>query len=328
MKKACITGITGQIGSYFAEFLLNKNYEVHGIIRRSSSFNTERINHIYQNPNLKLYYGDLADALSIYELVGDLKPDLFINEAAMSHVKVSFDLPVYTFDIDSTGVVRCLEAIRKTSPHTRFLQGSTSELFGSSPAPQSEITPFHPRSPYAAAKLGAYWATVNYREAYGMHASNSITFNTEGPQRGETFVTRKITRAATRIKLGLQDELRLGNLQSKRSWTHIKDQVQGQYLVLMANEPDDYCIGMEESHSVQEFVEIVFNKLDLDWKKYIVIDPKYFRPAEVDHLEPDVSKIKNKLGWEPKYSFEDIIDDMIKHDLEIANKEKILKDNG
>lgn len=324
-KSVIISGITGQIGSYFAEFLLDRGYEVHGLIRRSSSFNTGRINHIYDNSYLKLHYSDLSDALSIYSLISDIKPSLFINEAAMSHVAVSFGNPEYTFDINATGVVRCLEAIRKSSPGTRFLQASTSELYGSTPAPQNEGSAFHPRSPYAVSKLAAYWATVNYREAYGIHASNSITFNSESYRRGQTFVTKKITRAATRIKLGLQNELRLGNLSAKRSWTHVLDQIEARYRIIMADEPDDYVVGMEESHSVQEFLELVFSKLDLDYKQYVIIDPKYFRPAEVDHLEPNCKKIRERLGWEPKISFDQLVQEMVDSDLELAKKELLLR---
>ena len=326
MKKACITGITGQTGSYLTELLLDKGYEVHGLIRRSSSFNTERIDHIYENPNLKLVYGDLSDTSSVGDFINSVQPDLFFNEGAMSHVRVSFDVPEYTMDVDGTGAIRCLEAIRKFSPHTRYLQASTSELFGSTPPPQNENTPFHPRSPYACAKLAAYAATVNYREAYNMFACNSITFNHEGPRRDETFVTRKITRAATRIKLGLQDKLVLGNLDAKRDWTHAKDIVRAKLMIMESNEPDDFVISSDEMHSVQEFLEVVFAKLDLDWKEYVEFDPRYLRPSEVDALCGDSTKLRNKFGWEPEYSFDDLVEDMVNSDLKLAKNEKILKE--
>lgn len=328
MKTACISGITGQTGSYLAELLLEKGYKVHGLIRRSSNFNTQRIDHIYDNPNLQLDYGDLSDANSLINFIDGAKPDLFINAAAQSHVKVSFDIPIYTFDVDATGVMRCLEALRKYSSHTRFLQCSTSELFGSQPPPQSETTPFHPRSPYGAAKIAGYWATVNYREGYNLFACNAISFNHEGARRHETFVTRKVTRAATRIKLGLQDKLALGNLESKRDWSHAKDIAKGMYLMLMSDVPDDYVISSGEMHSIQELVEMVFSKLDLDWKEYVVIDEKYFRPSEVDALCGDSTKIRKALGWEPEYNFEMIIDEMIQNDLKLAQQEKLIKELG
>jgi len=325
-KSVIITGVTGQIGSGFARFLLNEGHEVHGIIRRTSSFNTSRIDDVFSHPKLKLHYGDMTDG-SVSNLICDLKPDYFINQAAMSHVAVSFDNPEYCFDVNATGVIRCLEAIRRHSKHTRVLQASTSELYGDHVAPQNELTPFKPRSPYAVSKLAALASVVNYREAYNIFAANSITFNTEGPARGATFLTRKVTLAAARISLGLQKELRLGNLCSKRSWTHYEDQLDGQWLVLNADEPDDYCIGLEESHSIQEFVEIVFSKLNLDWKEFVICDPRYFRPTEVDHLEPDCTKIRSKLGWKPKHTFQQLVDEMVKHDLDLARKEKILLDN-
>lgn len=328
MKSVCITGISGQTGSYLTELFLEKNYIVHGLIRRSSNFNTQRIDHVYDNPNLHLHYGDLADANSIINFIDVSNPDLFISAGAQSHVKVSFEIPIYTFDIDATGTVRCLEALRKYSPKTKFLQASSSELFGSSPPPQNEETPFHPRSPYGAAKIGAYWATVNYREAYGMFACNSISFNHEGARRAETFVTRKITRAATRIKLGLQDKLVLGNLDSKRDWSHAKDISNAMYLMLMADAPKDYVICSGEMHSIREFVEMVFSKLDLEWQKYVSTDPKYLRPSEVDALCGDSSKIREELGWVPAYTFEDLVNEMIHSDMKLAKNELLLKEQN
>lgn len=321
MDVACLTGISGQTGSYLAELLLEKDYKVYGLIRRSSNFNTQRIDHIFNHPNLHLRYGDLADANSIANLIEEAQPKLFINAGAQSHVKVSFDIPAYTFDINATGTIRCLEAIRKYSSGTKFLQCSTSELFGSSPPPQNENTPFYPRSPYGAAKIGAYWATVNYREAYGLFACNSISFNHESPRRAETFVTRKITRAATRIKLGLQDRLVLGNLKSKRDWSHAKDITNAIYLMLMADSPNDYVISSGEMHTIQEFVELVFERLDLDWKQYVETDPKYLRPSEVDALCGDSTKIRTELGWEPEYNFKALINEMVDSDMELAVRE-------
>lgn len=326
MKTACITGITGQTGSYLAEQLLDDGFKVYGLIRRSSTFGTERIDHIYDNPNLELTYGDLADYSSLLSFIGDVKPDQFFNMAAQSHVRVSFDIPEYTFDVTGTGVLRCLEAIRKASPKTKFLQASTSELFGTTPPPQNEETPFHPRSPYAVAKIAGYWATVNYREAYGLHASNSISFNHEGERRGETFVTRKITRAATRIRLGLQDKLTLGNLEAKRDWTHASDVARAMRMVVDLNWPDDFAIGSGEMHSVQEFLELVFSKLGLNWKEFVEFDPRFLRPSEVDALCADNSKIKKITGWEPQISFDQMVEGMIEFDMKIAEKEKLLKD--
>lgn len=327
MKSACITGITGQTGSFLADLLISQGYDVYGLVRRSSTFSTSRIEHIFNHPNLHLRYGDLADTLSIVDFVCEAKPELFFNMAAMSHVGTSFKIPEYTLDIGATGTIRCLEAIRKYSPETRFLQASTSELFGSTSPPQSESTPFHPRSPYAAAKCAAYWATVNYREAYNLFAVNSISFNHESSRRGETFVTRKITRAATRIKLGLQDKLILGLTNSYRDWSHGNDIALGMIKIILANEPDDYVIASGESHSVEDFLILVFDMLELDWKEYVAFDSKYLRPSEVDHLKGDPSKIKNKLGWVPEYSFGDLVKEMVEHDLELAKKEKLLQEN-
>jgi GDPmannose 4,6-dehydratase len=328
---ACITGITGQTGSYLCELLLEKGYQIYGLKRRSSSFNTERLNHVYEDPHadskLKLVYGDLSDFSSLSSLVAEVKPDLFFNLAAQSHVRVSFDIPEYTMDVTGTGVIRALEAIHKHSPQTKFLTASSSEMFGSTPPPQSETTPFHPRSPYGVAKVAGFWATTNYRESYGMHACNAISFNHESGRRGETFVTRKITMAATRIKLGLQDKLYLGNLEAKRDWSHAADVADAMFKIITAPEPDDYVVASGEMHSVREFAEMVFNKLDLDYSKYVEFDARYLRPAEVDALCGDPTKLKTKLGWQPKYTFEQLVDEMIASDMELARQEKILKDN-
>lgn len=324
-KSVAITGSTGQTASYLIELYLEKGYKVYGMMRRSSTFSTERIDHVYNNPNLKLVYGDLADSLSIVNFIDEARPDYFINMGAQSHVMVSYQLPEYTFDVDATGVLRCLEALRKYSPHTKFLQASTSEMFGSNPPPQNENTPFHPRSPYGVAKVAGYWNTINYREAYNMFASNSISFNHESPRRPETFIGRKVSRACTRIKLGLQDKLTLGNLNSKRDFTHAKDVARGVMMILDHDTPDDFVIGSEEMHSIQELVELMFDKVELDWKKYVVLDKKYERPAEVDALCADATKIKNTLGWKPEYTFEQLVDEMIEHDMNLAKKEILLK---
>jgi len=323
MKKACITGITGQTGSYLAEILLEKGYEVHGLLRRSSSFNTGRIDHIYDD--LHLTYGDLSDYGSITNWVIKTTPDIFVNCGAQSHVRVSFDIPEYTVDIGATGVIRCLEALANFSPGTHFVQCSTSELWGSSPPPQNENTPFHPRSPYAVAKIAGYWGTVNYRESGKLFAANSISLNHESKRRGETFVTRKITRAATRIKLGLQDKLVLGNLDAKRDWNHAKDVANAIYLMATAPAPDDWVVASGEMHSVRDFLELVFAKLDLDWTQYVEFDPKYLRPTEVDALCGDSTKIRTRLGWTPEYTFDQLVDEMIEHDLGLANTEKKLR---
>ena len=323
----CITGITGQTGSYLAEQLLDEGHEVYGLVRRSSTFNTERIDHIYDHPQLKLVYGDMADYSSLLSFIGDVKPDHFYNLGAMSHVRVSFDIPEYTFDITGTGVLRCLEAIRKTSPKTRFLQASSSEIFGASPPPQNEKTLFHPRSPYAVAKVAGYWATVNYREAYGLFACNSISYNHESKKRGETFVTRKITRAATRIRLGLQNKLILGNLDAKRDWNHASDVARAMRMIINLNWADDFVVGSGEMHSVQEFLELVFSKLGLNWKEFVEFDPRFLRPSEVDALCADPSKIKKITGWEPQISFEKMVEGMIDNDMKLAEREQLLKDN-
>ncbi|MCG7852889.1 MAG: GDP-mannose 4,6-dehydratase, partial [Methanosarcinaceae archaeon] len=308
-------------------------YEVHGLIRRSSTFNTDRIDHIYQDlhlPGTKLYlhYGDLSVSGQMADLIYNIKPDEIYHLGAQSHVRVSFDMPEYTGDITGLGTVRLLEAIRKTGVKTKFYQASSSEMFGSAPPPQSEQTPFEPQSPYAAAKVYSYYMVRNYRKAYGIFAGNGILFNHESPRRGETFVTRKITCAATRIKLGLQDKLYLGNLEAKRDWGFAGDYVEAMWLMLQQDEPDDYVIATGETHSVREFVERVFQKMDLDYRQYVEIDQRYFRPTEVDILLGYSIKARKKLGWQPKVGFEQLIDMMIETDLELAKKEKTLMDAG
>lgn len=331
-KTACLTGITGQTGSYLTEILLREGYKVFGLIRRSSSFNTGRIEHLYQDPHiddkLELVFGDLSDYSSIVSFITKAKPDLFINCAAMSHVRVSFDIPEYCLDITGTGTVRVLEALKNNSPNTRFVQCSTSELWGSSPPPQNENTPFHPRSPYAVAKLAAYWAVINYREAYNIFASNAISCNHESPRRGETFVTRKITRAATRIKLGLQDKLYLGNLDAQRDWSFAGDTAEGIYKIVTAPNPGEYVVSSGEMHSVKEFLEAVFTKLELNWQDYVEFDPRYLRPAEVDALCGDSTKLRTELGWTPKVSFKELVDMMVDADMELARMEDICKIKG
>lgn len=329
-KKALITGITGQDGSYLAELLLDKGYEVHGVIRRSSSFNTDRIEHIYQDPHergarLKLHYGDLNDASSLNRIVRLVQPEEVYNLGAQSHVRVSFDTPEYTAEVTGLGTLRLLEALRETGQQPRFYQASSSELYGSTPAPQNEDTIFAPRSPYAIAKLFSYHTVLNYREAYNMYACNGILFNHESPRRGETFVTRKITRAASRIRLGLQDKLFLGNLEAKRDWGFAGDYVEAMWMMLQQDEPEDFVIATGEMHSVQEFLEVAFEALDLDWKKYVEIDPRYFRPTEVDELRGDFSKAREKLGWTPKVDFRALTEMMVKADLKMAEKEVKLK---
>jgi GDPmannose 4,6-dehydratase len=327
VKKALITGITGQDGSYLAELLLEKGYEVHGIIRRSSSFNTERIDHLYQDPHapgtrLKLHYGDLNDASSLNKLLRMVGPDEIYNLGAQSHVRVSFDVPEYTTEVSAVGTIRLLEAMRESGlSKTRFYQASSSEMFGSSPAPQNEETPFHPRSPYACAKVFAYWATVNYREAYGFHAVNGILFNHESPRRGETFVTRKVTRAAGRIKLGLQKELFLGNLDARRDWGYAKDFVEAMWLAVQHEEAADFVVATGESHSVRELCDEAFRKLELDYRDFVKLDPRYLRPAEVDHLAGDATKARKTLGWKPRTTFKQLIALMVESDLELARQE-------
>ncbi|HEY4884462.1 MAG TPA: GDP-mannose 4,6-dehydratase [Myxococcales bacterium] len=327
MKKALITGITGQDGSYLAELLLGKQYEVHGIIRRSSSFNTDRIDHLYQDPHapgtrLKLHFGDLNDASSLNKLLRTIEPDEIYNLGAQSHVRVSFDVPEYTTEVSALGTLRLLEAMRESGlSKTRFYQASSSEMFGSSPPPQNENTPFHPRSPYACAKAFAYWAAVNYREAYGFHATNGILFNHESPRRGETFLTRKVTRAAGRIKVGLQKELFLGNLDAWRDWGYAKDFVEAMWLALQQDVPDDFVVATGESHSIREFCQEAFGRLDLDYREFVKLDPRYLRPAEVDHLRGDFSKARKALGWSPRTSFKELIKLMVDSDLELARRE-------
>ena len=324
IKIALISGITGQDGSFLAELLLEKNYKVHGIIRRSSNFNTQRIDHIYNNPNLKLHYGDLHDSLSIFSVVNDIKPDEVYNLGAQSHVRVSFDVPEYTFDVVALGTLRILESIRKVNPGIRFYQASSSEMYGSSydGEPQREDTPFHPRSPYGCAKVAAYHTTVNYRESYHMNASNGILFNHESERRGETFVTRKVTRAAARIKVGIQDRLFLGNLDAKRDWGYAKDHVEAMWMILQQDKGDDYVIATGKTWSIRDLLDRAFGHIDLDWNDYVEIDPKYYRPAEVDVLHGDSSKARSILGWEPKTSFDDMVKIMMTHDLTLAEKEK------
>ncbi len=328
MKRALVTGITGQDGSYLAELLLAKGYEVHGVVRRSSSFNTERIDHLYVDPHienarLRLHYGDLNDASSLHSIVAEVKPDEVYNLGAQSHVRVSFDIPEYTAEITALGAVRLLEAIRKLGVHCRFYQASSSELYGKVvETPQKETTPFHPRSPYAVAKAYSFYITQNYREAYGMFACNGILFNHESERRGETFVTRKITRAVGRIKHGLQQELYLGNLDAKRDWGHAADYVEAMWLMLQQSEPDDYVVGTGETYAVREFAEKAFAHVGLDYLDFVKIDPRYFRPAEVDLLLADPSKAKAKLGWQPKVGFDELVRRMVESDLELAAREK------
>ena len=353
MKKvALITGVTGQDGAYLAEFLLDKGYEVHGIKRRASLFNTDRIDHLYQDPHEKgrrfiLHHGDMTDSSSLVRIVQQVQPDEIYNLAAQSHVAVSFEEPEYTADSDALGTLRMLEAIRilGLEKKARFYQASTSEMYGrAQETPQKETTPFYPRSPYGVAKLYAYWITVNYREAYGLFACNGILFNHESPIRGETFVTRKITRAMARIKLGLQDCLYLGNLNAKRDWGHARDFVEAQWLILQQPEPEDFVIATGEQHSVREFVEAVAKELDikLSWRgsgakeegldgkgrRIVAVDPRYFRPSEVDALLGDASKARKKLGWKPKVKFLELVAEMVREDLELAKRDDLVKRHG
>jgi GDPmannose 4,6-dehydratase len=333
MKKALITGITGQDGSYLAELLLEKGYEVHGVIRRASTFNTSRIDHLYQDPHINgvklfLHYGDLADAVQMVKLLYELQPDEIYNLGAQSHVRVSFDVPEYTGDVVGVGVVRILEAIReaKLVNKVRFYQASSSEMFGKvQEIPQTETTPFWPRSPYGCAKMYAHWLTVNYRESYNMFACSGILFNHESPRRGETFVTRKITRAATRIKAGLQEKLYLGNLDAQRDWGFAKEYVEMMWLMLQQDEPDDYVIATNETHSVKEFVIETFDHLGMDWEKYVNYDKRYERPAEVELLIGDPAKAKKQLGWEPKVKFKELIAIMVDADMRLAEDEAKVK---
>jgi GDPmannose 4,6-dehydratase len=327
-RKALITGITGQDGSYLAELLLGKGYEVHGIIRRASTFNTGRLDAIYEDPHsgrsrLKLHYGDLADASALARLIQNIQPDEVYNLAAQSHVRVSFDSPEYTCDITATGTVRLLEAIRETGLRPRFYQASSSEMFGLvRETPQTETTPFYPRSPYGCAKVFSYWITVNYRESYGLHASNGILFNHESPRRGETFVTRKITRAVAHIQAGLQDKLYLGNLDARRDWGYAREYVEAMWLMLQQDQPDDYVIATGETHSVREFLHAAFAYAGLDPQKHVEIDPRYYRPAEVDVLVGDYSKARKRLGWEPKTKFADLVKLMVDADIELLRRHR------
>ena len=327
MKRALITGITGQDGSYLTDFLLKKNYEVYGVIRRSSNFNTGRIDHLYEdphcNPALKLVYGDLTDGGNLSQILNDINPDEVYNLGAQSHVRVSFDQPVYTVNVDALGTLRLLEAVRTMPRPAKFYQASSSEMYGKvAETPQNEDTPFYPRSPYGCAKVYSFWQTVNHREAYNLFACNGILFNHESPRRGETFVTRKITRAATRIKLGLQDKLYLGNLDAKRDWGFAGDYVEAMWLMLQQDKPDDYVVATGETHSVKEFLEQVFACLDLDWGKFVEIDHRYYRPTEVDILLGDYTKAKKVLNWEPKVSFKELARMMVDSDMKLAENEK------
>ena len=338
VKRALITGITGQDGSYLAEFLLEKGYEVHGIIRRASSFNTDRIDHLYKDPHnqgvrLKLHYGDLCDANGLSKLVETVGPDEVYNLGAQSHVRVSFDMPIYTAETVAMGAYKLLEAVReyqeKSGKRVRCYQASSSEQYGKVvETPQKETTPFYPRSPYAVAKVAAHWITVNYRESYGMHASCGVLFNHESPRRGETFVTRKITRAVGRIKLGLQDKVYLGNLDSKRDWGYAGDYVKMMWMMLQQDEPDDYVIATGRTISVREFAELAFSHAGLDWDKHVEFDERYLRPAEVDLLLGDPAKAKAQLGWVPETSVETLAAMMVDHDTELASREKTLRDAG
>ncbi|OGQ84495.1 MAG: GDP-mannose 4,6-dehydratase [Deltaproteobacteria bacterium RIFOXYA12_FULL_58_15] len=345
MQKALITGITGQDGSYLAEFLLDKGYEVHGIIRRSASFNTERIDHLYRDPHdtaarLFLHYGDLADGTGLRRILEKVGPDEIYNLGAQSHVKVSFEQPEYTADVVGVGTLRLLEVVRDhidghgsgkgkgKAKVVRVYQAGSSEMYGATAPPQNEDSPFYPRSPYAVSKVAAHFYGVNYREAYGMFVANGILFNHESPRRGETFVTRKITRAATRIKLGLQSKMFLGNLEARRDWGFAGDYVEAMWRMLQHPTPETFVVATGESHSVREFVQAVFGKLGLDWQKHVEIDPRYFRPTEVDDLQGDATKARELLGWQPRTTFAELVDMMVEADLELARQEKTLKDAG
>ena len=326
MTTALITGVTGQDGSYLAELLLRKDYSVHGLIRRASSFNTHRLDSIYRDPHeagvrFRMHYGDLSDSGSLVNLIRRLEPEEIYHLGAQTHVKVSFEIPEYTSDATGMGTVRILEAIRSSGVSTRFYQASSSEMFGSAPPPQNEKTPFHPRSPYGVAKVFAHWMTVNYREAYGMFAVNGILHNHESPRRGETFVTRKISRAVARIKAGLQEKLYLGNLDAKRDWGYAPEYVEAMWLMLQQDTPDDFVIATGEGHTVREFAQRAFDHVGLDWEQYVEVDPKYYRPAEVDDLVGDASKAKRVLGWEPRTSFEELTRLMVEADMKLLEDE-------
>jgi GDPmannose 4,6-dehydratase len=333
MKRALITGITGQDGSYLAELLLSKNYEVHGITRRASTFNTERIDHLYQDPHepnvrLFLHYGDLSDSSGLRRLVEQVQPDEVYNLGAQSHVKVSFDQAEYTADVTGVGTLRLLEAIRdysqRSGHNVRFYQASSSEMFGAAPPPQSLSTPFHPRSPYGVAKVYGFWQTVNHRESYGTFGCNGVLFNHESPRRGETFVTRKVTRAVGRIKMGLQEKLYLGNLDAKRDWGHARDYVEAMYLMLQQDTPRDYVIATGEAYSVRDFASRAFTLADLDYEQYVEVDPRFFRPAEVDYLLGDPTDTNRILNWQPRTSFDELVQEMVESDMELARQERTL----
>lgn len=330
MKKAFITGVNGQDGSYLSEFLLSKGYEIHAILRRSSVFTTARIDHLMNNPRFHTYHGDLTDSSNLHTLLATIVPDEVYNLGAQSHVAVSFEVPEYTAEVDAIGTIRLLDAIKDLGISTKFYQASTSELFGGLPetAPQDEETPFHPRSPYGAAKLYAHWVTTNYREAYGLFACNGILFNHESPRRGETFVTRKITRAATRIRLGLQSELYLGTLDSKRDWGYAREFVEAMWLMLQQQDPDDFVVATGRNYSVQQFVETAFEAVDLDWRQYVKFDPRYVRPTEVSTLLGDPSKARDLLGWKATVHMPELCNMMINADMELAEKERTLVDAG
>ena len=336
-KRALISGVTGQDGSFLAEFLLAKGYEVHGIVRRASTLNTDRLDHIYADPHdrgvsLFLYYGDVTDGAGLRHILDKTQPDEVYNLAAQSHVRVSFDQAEYTADVVATGVVRLLEAVRDYTQNSgravRVYQAGSSEMYGSSPPPQSETTPFHPRSPYAASKVAAHWYAVNYREAYGLFICNGILFNHESERRGETFVTRKITRALTRIREGLQDKLYLGNLEPRRDWGYAGDYVEAMWLMLQQPEPDDYVVASGEAHSVREFLDVAAELIGVDWSQHVVTDPRYLRPSEVDFLWGDATKARERLGWRPKVGFKELVRIMVETDLELARREKTLSSAG
>ena len=326
MKRAFITGVTGQDGSYLAEFLLQKGYTVHGLIRRSSSFNTERLETIYRDPHesgvrFRMHYGDLSDSGSLVNLIRDLEPDEIYHLGAQSHVKVSFEIPEYTADSTGMGTIRMLEAIRASGVDTRFYQAGSSEMFGASPPPQNETTPFHPRSPYAVSKVFAHWAAVNYREAYGMFCANGILFNHESPRRGETFVTRKITRAVARIKAGVQEKLFLGNLDAKRDWGYAPDYVEAMWLMMQHDEPLDLVVATGEHHSVREFAQAAFSHAGLDWERYVAVDPNYFRPSEVVDLQGDPVEAEQRIGWKARVTFDELVRIMVDADIKLLEDE-------
>jgi GDPmannose 4,6-dehydratase len=337
LKRALITGVTGQDGAYLAQFLLSKGYEVHGIVRRASLFNTDRIDHLYHDlhvggANFRLHYGDMTDGSSLRHILEQVAPNEVYNLGAQSHVKVSFDIPEYTADVDAVGTLRLLEAlrdhIRQRGQSVRYYQAGSSEMFGASPPPQNERTPFYPRSPYAVSKVAAHWFAVNYREAYNLFICNGILFNHESPQRGETFVTRKVTRAVGRIKEGLQDKLFLGNLDARRDWGFAGDYVEAMWLMLQQDEPDDYVVATGESHSVRDFVELAFAEVGLDFKNFVEIDPRYLRPTEVEALNGDATKARQRLGWAPRVGFRELIKMMVAHDLDLARRERTLHTAG